>query len=181
MEAPTPQVLEGIQENRIDLGDLSDWVPEKLPQAEPLFSSRLLLVGSANDARCQRPHIRFAHLSEIPLIVSSMPKGARVLLEAQAKGAGRRLNVVMEVHSVHLIKKMVREAWGYTVALSHCVMEDIHAAQLSATPIVAPAMSQGFYLTCSNRYKSPSATGAVANLVRQWARTQTVRKRHKTQ
>jgi LysR family nitrogen assimilation transcriptional regulator len=178
VEAPTRQVAEWIQENRIDLGVLSDWGAEKLPQTEPLFSSRLLLVGPADDALCQRPHIRFAQLSQIPLIVSPMPNGARVLLEARAKDAGRRLNIVMEVHSVHLIKKMVRDAWGYTVALGHSVAEDIQALQLSATPIVAPAMSQRLYLTCSSRYKTPSATGAVAELIRTWAHAQTVRQGH---
>ncbi|MBM3363474.1 MAG: LysR family transcriptional regulator [Betaproteobacteria bacterium] len=172
VEAPTRQVAEWVQENRIDLGVLSDWGSDKLPQTEPLFSSRLLLVGPAGDALCLRARIRFAQLSQIPLIVSPMPNGARVLLEAQAKDAGRPISVMMEVHSVHLIKKMVHDAWGYTVALSHSVHEEIQRGQLSATPIVAPAMSQRFYITRSNQYKASSATDAVAELIRHWAQTQ---------
>lgn len=173
VEAPTRQVAEWIKENRIDLGVLSDWGADKLPQTELLFSSRLLLIGPADDPLCTKANIRFAQLSQIPLIVSPMPNGARVLLEAQAKDAKLALSVIMEIHSVHLIKKMVRDAWGYTVALSHSVLEEIQWRQLSATPIVAPAMSQRFYLTQSNQYRASSASGAVADLIRQWARTQT--------
>lgn len=176
VEAPTRQVAEWIQENRIDLGVLSDWGLDKLPQTELLFSSRLLLVGPADDALCKGANIRFAQIGQIPLIVSPMPNGARVLLEAQAKDARRAMHIIMEVHSVHLIKKMVRDAWGYTVALSHSVHEEIQWGQLSATPIVAPAMAQRFYLTRSNQYKASSACGAVADLIRQWAQTQTLRK-----
>ncbi|MFM8624892.1 MAG: LysR family transcriptional regulator, partial [Betaproteobacteria bacterium] len=82
VEAPTRQVAEWIQENRIDLGVLSDWGLDKLPQTELLFSSRLLLVGPADDALCKGANIRFAQIGQIPLIVSPMPNGARVLLEA---------------------------------------------------------------------------------------------------
>jgi DNA-binding transcriptional LysR family regulator len=89
-------------------------------------------------------------------------------LEAAARESGLVLNVVLEVHSVHLIKKMVQSGWGYTVALSHSVQEELNMGLLSACPIVSPAMSQQFYLSVGNQRKPSGAIGWVANLIRQW-------------
>ncbi len=168
VEAPTRQVLELLQEARVDLGVLSEWGPETLPQTEALFSSRLLLVGPPADRIASMRSVRFRQLATLPLIVSPMPNGARVWLEAAAREAGVGLQVTMEVHSVHLIKKMVQAGWGYTVALSDSVQEELDAALLGACPIVAPAMSQQFYLSVGNQHKPSSAVGLVAGLVRQW-------------
>ena len=171
VEAPTRQLLELLQEARVDLGVLSDWGPEKLPQTEALFSSRLLLVGPPADRLTSLRSLRFRQLATLPLIVSPMPNGARVWLEAAAREAGLGLNVTMEVHSVHLIKKMVQSGWGYTVALDDSVQEELGTGLLSACPIVSPAMSQQFYLSVGNQHKSSGAIGLVAGLIRQWRTT----------
>jgi LysR family nitrogen assimilation transcriptional regulator len=168
VEAPTRQVVDLIQEGRVDLGVLSDWGQETLPQVERLFTSPLLLVGPAGDKVTGAASVRFEQLANTPLIVSPMPNGARVWLEAAAKEAGRALNVIMEVHSVHLIKKMVIAGWGYTVALNESVQDDVAQGTLSASPIIAPAMSQNFYLSVSNQRKGSGAVGVVAKLIRDW-------------
>ena len=74
----------------------------------------------------------------------------------------------MEVHSVHLIKKMVQTGWGYTVALRESVREELDTGLLSACPIVSPTMSQQFYLSVGNQHKSSRAIGLVAGFIRQW-------------
>ena len=74
----------------------------------------------------------------------------------------------MEVHSVHLIKKMVHAGWGYTVALHESVQEELDRGVLAACPITAPAMSQRFYLSVSSRRKPSGAIGLVAGLIRDW-------------
>ena len=77
------------------------------------------------------------------LIVSPMPNGARVLIESAARAAGDSLRVVMEVHSVHLIKKMVQAGWGYTVALRASVQEELDRGVLAACPAIhAEALSK---------------------------------------
>lgn len=168
VEAPTRQIVELIQEGRVDIGVLSDWGPEKLPQTETLFSSRLLLVGPPSDPLLATRSIRFARVLALPLIVSPMPNGARVLIEAAAREAAGSLHVTMEMHSVHLIKKMVHAGWGYTVALRESVQEDLLSQSLTACPISMPAMSQRFYMSVGNRRKASGAIGLVAGLIRQW-------------
>jgi LysR family transcriptional regulator, nitrogen assimilation regulatory protein len=168
VEAPTRQIVELIQEGRVDVGVLSDWGPEKLPQTEALFSSRLLLIGPPSDPLLAGRNIRFSRVLALPLIVSPMPNGARVLVEAAAREAAGSLHVAMEMHSVHLIKKMVHAGWGYTVALRESVQEELLTHSLSACPISMPAMSQRFYLSVGNRRKASGAIGLVAGLIRQW-------------
>lgn len=168
VEAPTRQVVELIQEGRVDLAVLSEWGQDVLPQTEALFASPLLLVSPAGDPLTAGASVRFEKLVPLPLIVSPMPNGARVWLEAAAKEGAWSLNVAMEVHSVHLIKKMVSAGWGYTVALRESVQDDLALGSLSACPIVAPAMSQNFYLSVSNQRKGAGAVGVIADLIRAW-------------
>ena len=73
----------------------------------------------------------------------------------------------MEMHSVHLIKKMVHAGWGYTVALRESVQEELLSHSLAACPISLPAMSQRFYLSVGNRRK---ASGAMPRTCRPGAR-----------
>ena len=69
---------------------------------------------------------------------------------------------------MHLIKKMVSAGWGYTVALRESVQDDVAQGRLSACPILAPAMSQKFFLSVSNQRKGAGAVGIIANLIRHW-------------
>jgi hypothetical protein len=48
------------------------------------------------------------------------------------------------------------------------VKDDVAQGTLSACPIIAPAMSQNFYLSVSNQRKGSGAVGVVAKLIRDW-------------
>lgn len=65
---------------------------------------------------------------------------------------------------------MVCAGWGYTVALSESVQDDLALGSLGACPIVVPAMSQNFYLSVSNQRKGAGAVGVIAELIRRWRR-----------
>ena len=167
-EAPTRQIVDLIQDGRVDLAVLSDWGQEPLPQAEPLFTSRLLVVGPRNSELLARRSLALELVARRPLIISPMPNGARILLEGAAKARGLALKVAMEVHSVHLIKKMVVAGWGYTVALEESLHADPQSDRLVARPITHPAMSQSFYLSVSHQRKGSGAAEVVARLIREW-------------
>lgn len=170
-EAPTRQIVDLIQDGRVEVAVLSDWGQEPLPQTEPLFTSRLLLVGSRKAPPPGGRSVTFERLARLPLIVSPMPNGARILLEAAAKERGLTLRVAMEAHSVHLIKKMVTAGWGYTVSLRESLHADREHGQLVARPITEPAMSQSFYLSVSYQRKGFGATEVVAQLIRAWSKS----------
>jgi DNA-binding transcriptional LysR family regulator len=169
-EAPTRQIVEMIQDGRVDLGVLSEWGQENLPQAEPLFSVKMFLVLPKGDPLASRRQIPFAKLAGLPLLSSPMPNGARVLLEETAKHLAIELNIVMDVHSIHLTKKLTREGVGYFIGSRHSITEELASGELAAVPIVSPTLALQFYLCATTLRRNAGAVAAVAGLVRQLAR-----------
>lgn len=166
-EGPTRIIVESMQDGRIDIAVVSEWGQEQLPQVMPLFTSRLLLVGAANDPFTNRPSIPLAKMAGLPLILSPIPNGPRVMLEESSRIAGIALNVVLEAHSIHMIKRMVREGAGYTVTLKASVFEEVKQGSLSVAQIKSPNLEQKFFMSVTNLRKSSGATAAVARLLRE--------------
>ncbi len=165
-EAPTRQIVEWMQDGRIDIALVSEWGQEELPQVEPLFTCALVLVGPRGDALTAQSTVAFSRLAGLPLILSPVPNGPRLLLEEAARLQGFELDVVMEGHSIHLIKRMVRDGAGYTVSLRASVREELADGSLRAARITAPDLSQKFYLSVTNLRKTSGATATVAGLLR---------------
>jgi DNA-binding transcriptional LysR family regulator len=173
-EAPTAQIVEWLREGRHDLGVLSQPGHEALPNAEPLFASSLQLVSRAGDPHTRRRTVAFDRLAKLPLVVAVMPNGGRVLLEEVAKRRGVRLNVVMDVYSIHLIKKLVRDGLAYTVAFASSIADEVQTGQLAATRIAEPSVTQAFYLSTSPVRRPSAAVRAVAEFIRVLARNRPV-------
>lgn len=165
-EAPTAQIAEWLRDGRHDLGVLSQPGNETLPGAEPLFASSLHLVSRAGDPLTRRPSVAFDRLAKLPLVVAVMPNGGRVLLEEVAKRRGVRLNVVMDVYSIHLIKKLVSDGLAYTIAIASSIADEVRKGQLAATRIAQPSITQAFYLSTSPAHRPSAAVRAVADLIR---------------
>jgi DNA-binding transcriptional LysR family regulator len=176
-EAPTAQVIEWLRDGRHDLGVLSQPGQEKLPNAERLFASSLQLVSRAGSPLTRRPTVAFDRLEGIPLVVAIMPNGGRVLLEEVARRRGVRLDVVMEVYSIHLIKKLVREGVAYTIALASSIADELGTGQLTASRIVSPTMTQAFFLSTTATRRPSAAVRTVAELIRTLARSAPGRRR----
>ena len=169
-EAATAQIAEWLRDGRHDLGVLSQPGHETLPDAEPLFESSLQLVSRAGDPLTRRPTVAFDLLAKLPLLVAMMPNGGRVLLEEVARRRGLRLNVAMDVYSIHLIKKLVRDGLAYTVAFASAIAEEVRAGQLAAARIADPSMTQAFWLSTSRARRPSAAVRAVAELTRTLAK-----------
>ena len=169
-EAPTAQIVEWLRNGQHDLGVLSQSARDTLPGAEPLFASSLQLVSRAGDPLTRRPTVAFDKLARLPLVVAVMPNGGRVLLEEVARQRGVRLNVVMDVYSIHLIKRLVRDGLAYTIAFASAIADEVATGQLAAARIAAPSMTQEFYLSTSSARRPSAAVRAVAGLVRTLAR-----------
>jgi len=173
-EAPTAQIIEWLRDGRHDLCVLSQPGHETLPNAKPLFASSLQLVSRAGDPITRRPTVAFDRLAKLPLVIAVMPNGGRVLLEEVARRRGVRLNVAMEVYSIHLIKKLVRDGLAYTIAFASSIAEEVQTGQLAATSIAEPSMTQAFYLSTSPARRPSAAVRAVAELIRTLTKAQSL-------
>ena len=167
-EASTRQLVEELLQSRIDLGVLSDWGPERLQGAVLLHQAPLLLVGAGSDPVTRAGPVPFTRLAGLPLILSWMPNGTRAWLETAARDAGISLDVIIEGHSMHMIRKMVQAGWGYTVAHRHAVQDELEAGALSASEIVEPRLVQKFYLARASDRTPSAAAQRVAQWITQW-------------
>jgi len=100
-----------------------------------------------------------------PDALGPAPRVARLLLEEQARRRGLHLNVVQEINSFHLTKRLIEAGTRYTVASRPAVEAEIRAGLLSAAPIVRPGIRQTFHLAVAGRRQAPAAVRRVADLV----------------
>lgn len=165
-EAPTAQIVEWLRDGRHDLGVLSQSAHKALPDAQPLFASSLQLVSRAGDPLTRKSTVAFDRIAKLPLVVAVMPNGGRVLLEEVARRRGVRLNVAMDVYSIHLIKNLVRDGLAYTIALASAIADEVRAGQLAAARIAQPSITQAFFLSTSPARRPSAAVRAVAEMIR---------------
>lgn len=169
-EGTTGQIEEWLAEGRIDVGVMSSEPAGTHVETERLFSVPLLLAASVDDPITRAPSVPLSRLAGLPLVIATLPNGGRVLLEERAREHGVELNVVLEVNSIHLIKRMVARDGLYTIASPPSVRAEIAAGELSAARIVRPQIVQDFHLALGGRRRSGAAVRAVADLVRRLAR-----------
>jgi DNA-binding transcriptional LysR family regulator len=171
-EAPTGQIATWLRDGRHDVGVLNQPGQELLPNVEPLFAPPLLLISRAGDPVTRRTTVPFARLARLRLVTSVMPNGGRVLLEETARQRGIALDVVMDMYSIHLIKKLVREGLAYSISTMTAIREEIAAGQISASRIVAPTLTQPFFLSITATRPPSAAVRIVAQAVREVAAAQ---------
>ena len=172
-EGTTRQIEEWLADGRVDLGVVSTAPPGIRAEASRLFSVPTLLVSRAGDPALLRPTFPFARLAGLPIVIATMPNGGRVLLEEEARRHRLALNIVLEVNSIHLIKRLVAAGGLYTIASPPAVATEIAAGELAAVRIVQPVMRQTFHLAIGGRRQPAAAISAVAELVRALAPTAT--------
>jgi LysR family nitrogen assimilation transcriptional regulator len=126
-----------------------------------------LLVAKAGDPEVRRASLPFARLATLPIVIATMPNGGRVLIEEEARRRGIRLNIVLEVNSIHLIKRLVARGGCYTLASPPSVAAEIAAGELGAARVVRPEILQTFYLAIGGRRPAGAAVRAVADLIRE--------------
>jgi DNA-binding transcriptional LysR family regulator len=86
-------------------------------------------------------------LPEYPLILPGLPHSNRRLIEQVAVENGVQLNIIFEVDSVSLTKKLVSEGMGYSILAHASVQEDICNGLL----IGHPGLGRGDALASSRR------------------------------
>jgi len=168
-EGPTRQIEESLGDGRVDLGVVSLPPPPELGQFEALFDVPLGLVAKAGDAQSRHRTISFEHFARLPLVIATMPNGGRVLVEEAARKAGISLNVVVELNSIHVMKKLVARGGLYSLASSSAVATEVAAGQLALSRIVAPEIRQTFYLVVGARRHASAAVQTVAQMIRELA------------
>ena len=78
---------------------------------------------------------------------------------------------MLELNSIHLIKRLVATGAGYAIGALQSTAAEVDAGVLSVTRIVRPVIRQRFYLSFAGHREPSAAVCIVADVVRAVART----------
>lgn len=168
-EGMSSSLEEWLFNRRIDVAVLHNPTPLENVDLQPILTEHMVLVTSPGqaipDGGGSGP-VSFRSLSEIPLILPSLPHSNRRLLERTAIQHNARLNVSIEVDSIPLIKAMVKNGFGASVQTFAGVALEVARGELVATPIERPALSSTICIGTAQDAKSSWMIMEVARLVR---------------
>ncbi|MCP3473996.1 LysR family transcriptional regulator [Bradyrhizobium sp. CCGUVB1N3] len=143
------QVREGISssleewllDRRLDVAVLYNPPPLDGVAMTPILHERMVVAGPpVKRGKPQPETIRWRDLSELQLILPSLPHSNRRLIEQAAIQHGVRLNVAFEVDSVAMTKAMVKRGLGATILAFAAVAADAERSELSVRFIERPSL-----------------------------------------
>ncbi|MGD8809636.1 MAG: LysR substrate-binding domain-containing protein, partial [Gammaproteobacteria bacterium] len=108
--------------------------------AAPLWREDLHLVGPADAGLSLSAPVSLADLARFPIILPSAGHGLRGLLEHYAARHDVALRVEIEADAMRIQKDLTARGLGFTALPFAAVKPEVEASNLSAAPIVDPAV-----------------------------------------
>ncbi len=131
-----------------------------------LATEGLSLVAAGQDpSLADRDRIDMDEALELPLILPGRPHGVREEVERAAILRGRQPRVAVEVDALDQIKALVAAGTGYTVLSHRCARHGPMAGNLTALPIVNPAIERTISLAHPNDRPLSIAAKAVRRVL----------------
>ncbi|WP_090184218.1 LysR family transcriptional regulator [Pseudomonas arsenicoxydans] len=144
LEGLSTSLQEWLLDGRIQVAVVYNQPLLEAFDVRPIFSERMVLVGPPGEAS---KSVRIMGLADFPLILPGLPHSNRRLIEQVAAQNGFQLNVVFDVDSVSLTKRMVAEGMGYSILAHAAVQEDIATGILVGHAIERPGIRSTVSLT----------------------------------
>jgi LysR family nitrogen assimilation transcriptional regulator len=169
-EGTTNNIEEWLSDGRCELAVVSRATSPRYAESTRLFSLPMYLVAPPSNPLMGLSRITFEAATRLPLVMGAALNGGRLLLEESAKELRLPLNVVQEVNSFYLIKRIVRNGSNYTITTYTSVEEELQKGDLAGVPIVQPTIKQTFYLSVASRRMPTNAVKTVKALILDWAK-----------
>ncbi|WP_454674121.1 LysR family transcriptional regulator [Achromobacter pestifer] len=136
VEAFAPTLHDMLLKGQVDLAILNGPMSLANLHTYPFLTENLSLICLPGDRRVKGSPVTLETVAEMPLIMTGLAKsGIRLELEASAAHAGLHLNPIVEVETIEVAKRLVRDKVGVTVHFAAAVQEDIETGRLAAHPI----------------------------------------------
>lgn len=140
-EGISTSLQEWLLDRRMDIAVLHNAPPlDGMDFVEVLTEHMVVVTQASTASRKAGGAIRFRDLGSLPLIMPSLPHSNRRLVEQAAMQHGIRLNCVLEVDSVPIIKEMVKRGFGSAILTFAAVSDECSRGELSARPITGPPL-----------------------------------------
>lgn len=171
-EAMSGDILEWLENDRIDIGcvfEISDSAPYSF---EPLLTEGLFLVTAPDNwdddfgpnGIALNP-LPTSRLQELPLVLTSPTHGARKLQERFARAGGFSLNVVAAIDSLPQIVEMVSRASAYSILSHAAVIKEVANGTIGLVPFEEPTIRRTAYMVRKRSRPVSSASSVVENTI----------------
>lgn len=122
----------------------------------------MVLVGTSGKMPGSRGKIALAETVKLPLLIAH---GFRRLIDQWTEPRGIKLNYVMELDSITIIKEMIKRGFGYSILPYATVHAEASSGELGVTPIVDPTVTREFVVAVNARRPLSAAVKAVRDLI----------------
>lgn len=162
MEGMSGNILEWLNNGRLDLALLYDASYSKSLVTEPLLTENLYLIGPPGASNTDIP---FNDIPNHPLIMPGRPHGLREQIEKAARNAGIVLNVTAEIDGLPQIKTLVARGVGFAVLSLSAVRDEWQAQAVEARLVVDPMLERTVSLTYPKSLPLSEAAEAVRSTI----------------
>ena len=127
-----------------------------------LAREHMVLVGNAGNMPANRGQIALADIAKLPLLIAH---GFRRLIDQWTEPRGIKLDYVMELDSITIIKEMIKRGFGYSILPYATVHPEALNGDLGVMPIVDPTVTRDFVIAVNARRPLSAAIKAVRELI----------------
>jgi LysR family transcriptional regulator, nitrogen assimilation regulatory protein len=127
-----------------------------------LAREHMVLVGKADNMPTNGGKIALADIAKLPVLIAH---GFRRLIDRWTEPRGIKLNYVMELDSITIIKEMIKRGFGYSILPYATVHPEALSGDLGVMPIVDPTMTRDFVIAVNARRPLSAAVKAVRELI----------------
>jgi LysR family nitrogen assimilation transcriptional regulator len=150
-EGLTGHILDWIERDVIDMGFVYMKLPATTFEVRPLLREEMFLVSAHDNVPVEPGEdgsyvIDAEKLSELPLVMPSLPHSARQAIESFAGERKISLNVVLELDSLSQVIEMVSRASAYTFLPHAPVAMAVQAGKLALVRIAGASFQRTAYL-----------------------------------
>lgn len=189
VEGLSTHIGEWIATGRVDLGLVLNPEGQLAIETTPVLDEALCLVGRTDagpgadprgtnqkaSAKGRNPRVgspvRLADLPSYPLVVPERSHAIRKLLETSAALAGLKLQVALEISSVHSILELVLAGYGYAVLARSAVLATGQPGDFEVRPLTEPRLTSTLCLAFSAHKPSTPLARQAMRIVRELVAT----------
>jgi LysR family nitrogen assimilation transcriptional regulator len=169
------QFFEGFSnplEDKLAAGDIDLAVLNRYGRAQHRGEERLCVVdsyviGPPGAFHPQGRDMTFKQLAQLPLVLAPRPNVLRLELDLLCRRAGVQLRVLVEAHSLLIMKDLILRSGLYTLLPRQAVYEELAHGLLDAARLVSPGLPRTLSLLSSPRGPGSAATRAVSREIRE--------------
>ena len=125
-------------------------------------SEQMVLVGSAGNMLASQESIALANIAKLPLLIAH---GFRRLVDQWTEPRGIKLDYVMELDSITIIKEMIKRGFGYSILPYATVHAEALSGDLDVMPIVDPVVTRDLVVAVNARRPLSAAVKAVCDVI----------------